>query len=111
MFKEVVSHARQREHLLRDIQHDNVSHAYLFAGPRHIGKFTVAKWFAWELLSARGNDRAETARLLERNIHPDVLVLDRLYVEGECTDWGEIASSSNVPQEDRARRKIGRAHV
>lgn len=43
---DIVGHETQLKKLEHDIVSDNVAHAYLFRGPRHIGKSTVAKQFA-----------------------------------------------------------------
>lgn len=98
-----LGHRRQCHILLEQLKAGNVHHGYLFCGPRHIGKFTVARWFAVECLGAGCSDRRlEIAHAVERNVHPDVLVLDQLWIDGVCTDWSEIARSSNVPQAHRA---------
>jgi hypothetical protein len=104
----IVGHGRQREQLLQDIERGNVAHAYLFSGGRHLGKFTTARWFV-QMLLMRDQDAQEqkqTGRLIMRNIHPDLLRLDQLWIEGVCTDWNVIAESSNIPQGHRAKVKV-----
>lgn len=93
--------------LQSDIDSDNVAHAYLFAGPAHVGKFTVAKWFAQELLAVGVSeaDRERVRHEVERLIHPDLLVVDQLWIEDACEDMDVIAQSSNIPQEHRKKAK------
>lgn len=103
----ILGHARELAALQDDIRTGNVAHAYLFAGERHLGKFTVAKWFAAELLSAgAGPDGKEKAHAqAERLIHPDLFVIDQLWMEGRCEDFDVIARTSNVPQQHRSKAK------
>ncbi len=101
----IIGHERQRADLEADLASGNIAHAYLFEGPAHVGKFTVARWFA-RLLLARGllPERAEAVHgAMARLLHPDDLVLDQLWIEERCDDWGVIARSSNVPQEHRQK--------
>lgn len=103
----IIGHDRQCRELLRDLAQGKLAHAYLFTGRRHLGKFTVAGWFAHHLLTrSLGDDaRKRAEHLLRKNVHPDLLMLDRLWIEDVCTDWGIIAKYSNVSQEHRVKRK------
>lgn len=103
---EIIGHTAQRANLLEDLQSGNVAHAYLFSGPRHLGKMTIARWFASELInSGRSEDEQEIARQqIEKLMHPDVLVLDKLWIEEESEDWDDIALYSNAPQTHRAKK-------
>ncbi len=101
----IVGHTEQIDALQSDIASDNVSHAYLFHGPAHLGKMTVAMWFSRELLR-RGvsEDTIETTdHQIERLTHPDLFVLDQLWMEETCEDWNVIARTSNVPQVHREK--------
>ena len=101
----IIGHERQRADLEADLVNGNIAHAYLFEGPAHIGKFTIARWFARQVLT-RGlpPERAEAVLgAMDRLLHPDDLVLDRLWIEDRCDDWAVIARSSNVPQEHRQK--------
>ncbi len=94
---DIIGHTSQLQQLQSDRESENVSHAYLFSGPRHLGKFSVALNFARDLLEAEDS-------AIERLLHPDLLVLDQLWMEGECEDWDTIAKSSNVQQEHRKKK-------
>lgn len=101
----IVGHARQIAQLENDLETGNVAHAYLFTGPDHVGKSTVARWFATELLT-RGMDpdeRAAAEGQIDKLIHRDFLSLDQLWIEDQSEDLDEIALSSNLPQGHRRK--------
>lgn len=109
----IVGHARQLANLETDLASGNVSHAYLFVGPEHVGKSTVARWFATELLT-RGLDPAakEVAEgQIDRLIHRDFLSLDKLWIEDQSEDLDEIAESSNIQQSHRWKSPAMRSDV
>lgn len=103
----LLGHAHARASLAADLKAGNLAHAYLFSGPRHVGKFAVAHWFAREVITQgkSEDEAAEIRRQLDRLIHPDLLVLDQLWMDEICDDWDVIAKTSNVPQEHRAKRE------
>lgn len=103
----IIGHRHVLASLEADLAANNLAHAYLFAGPRHVGKFTIAHWFARRVITA-GLEPAATQdalRQLDRLIHPDLLVLDQLWMDEICDDWNIISKTSNVPQEHRAKRE------
>lgn len=104
----IVGHERQREQLELDIQSGNFAHAYLFCGKEHLGKFTIAQWFAARLFTeGKGEgEKKEMLRLIRKNIHPDLLIVDQLWIDGVCTDWSVIARSSNISQEARVKHRV-----
>ncbi|MGI6434018.1 MAG: ATP-binding protein [Syntrophomonadaceae bacterium] len=57
------------------IEHENLSHAYLFYGPAGVGKMTAAESFAAVILAAE--DQAGKG-LLTGRVHPDMLIVERL---------------------------------
>ncbi|PIP65077.1 hypothetical protein COU77_01215 [Candidatus Peregrinibacteria bacterium CG10_big_fil_rev_8_21_14_0_10_49_16] len=91
----IIGHQVQLAELQSNLDVGNIAHAYLFSGPRHVGKLTVAKWFAGRLL------QEDAGRLL---IHPDCLVLDRLWIENVQEDWEEVGKYSNMPQVHRSKQ-------
>jgi hypothetical protein len=101
----IIGHRKQCDELRNDIEHGNVAHAYLFHGKEHLGKFTVARWFAWQLLSAHlpAQERATVKEQIERLIHPDFLCVDLLWAEGIQEDWSIISKASNIPQVHRSK--------
>ncbi len=99
----IVGHAVQLANLETDLETGNVAHAYLFTGPPSIGKSTVARWFAGELLTRQMDPETRSAAQaqIDRLIHRDFLSLDQLWIEDRSEDLDEIALSSNLPQSHR----------
>ena len=52
-------------------------HAWLLAGPRGIGKATLAYRFARTLLAARAADPVLADRLVAAGAHPDLVAVER----------------------------------
>ncbi len=103
--REIIGHKRQLAELQSDIDSGNVSHAYLFTGPAHVGKTTVATWFAQQLVT-KDVDPAKKEDVLKRMdklLHPDFLMLDDLWIEEVNEDFETIALTTNVPQQHRAK--------
>ena len=100
----IIGHEAQIAELQSNIETGNVAHAYLFSGPKSVGKMTVARWFARELL-LKGAEamRDDTIRQIDHLVHPDLLILDQLWIEDVCEDWHVLGRSSNVPQEHRSK--------
>lgn len=109
----IIGHSRQLAELETDLESNNVTHAYLFAGPPHVGKSTVARWFATELLARHleGKDRETAESHIERLLHPDFLSLDQLWIEDQCEDLDLIAESSNVSQAHRRKAPVMRSDI
>lgn len=95
---------------MQDIQHANIAHAYLLSGKEHLGKFTVARWFAWQILSAHlpETERGIVKDQIERLIHPDFLCMDLLWIEDVMDDWSVISKASNIPQTHRSKETPAR---
>lgn len=66
--------------------HGGPRHAYLFLGPRHVGKTTVASTFARALLcthpQVRPCQECRSCRLTQSNNHPDLRLVQPLDKEG-----------------------------
>jgi DNA polymerase-3 subunit delta' len=75
-FADVVGHDREIALLRRTLRSGRVAAAYLFAGPEHVGKTTVARAFAAALNCSRADDTAcgdcVSCRKVARDNHPDV---------------------------------------
>jgi hypothetical protein len=102
---QIIGHKKQLLQLTQDLESGNLSHAYLFAGAPFLGKMRVAHWFARQILlkDVPEEGRELAAHELDRLIHPDFLVLDQLWMEERMEDWDEIAKSSNIQQQHRAK--------
>lgn len=82
----IVGHSNIVSYLQQGLANDNTSHAYLFVGPTHIGKTTVAKNFVDSLVCQDLHEKdkgevpcgvCECCKQIENNIHPDVYWLER----------------------------------
>ncbi len=102
----IVGHVEQQDQLRNDLAKGNVSHAYLFSGPAHLGKMSLAIQFAYQLLSCEveGEQKQAIRTAIEKRTHPDLHVLDKLWIEGQMEDWDTIAKYSNVPQVHRSKK-------
>ena len=103
----IIGHVLEQEQLQSDLEQKNVSHAYLFSGPRHIGKRSLAFKFASELLTKNVPEEKREAVLhsIENLTHSDLFVLDMLWTDGTNDDWNVLAKHSNVPQIHRSKSK------
>lgn len=103
---DITGHSDEIAQLKDDLSSGNIAHAYLFSGPDHVGKMSLAKWFATELLlTGVSDDKKENVENeIDRLLHPDLLVLDQLWMEEVMEDWDEIAKSSNVSQIHRSKK-------
>ena len=108
-----IGHSLQQEQLQQDLATGNVSHAYLLSGPQHLGKMSLALMFACDLLSAHAlkEEKQEICAQIEKLTHPDLLVLDQLWIEGVQEDWNEIAKRSNVPQVHRSKKPAAKTDI
>jgi len=106
-YMSIIGHSQQLAQLEKDIATHNIAHSYLFSGPLHIGKFTIAKWFGKKILSIGqpAKEASCTEEQCDRLIHPDFLVLDMLWVEKISEDWDTIARFSNISQQHRTKPK------
>ncbi|MCX6807634.1 MAG: AAA family ATPase [Patescibacteria group bacterium] len=102
--EKIYGHQRILNKLISDADNDNISGAYLFVGPSKIGKFTVAKILAKQLQCEGKNCRA--CLQIRKNIHPDTLVIDDLYVQDQHEDLDRIASHTNLDQQYRVKKGI-----
>ena len=69
----VIGHERVLEFLKKSIKKKRLAHAYLFTGPAHLGKKTVA----WEFI------RMLNGSEVDQVIHPDILIIQPEIVERE----------------------------
>jgi DNA polymerase III subunit delta' len=103
----IVGHQFQIEQLTQDIESKNIAHAYLFVGPAHIGKMSIAHWFAKRIISQDlSSENVQVSHeQCDRLLHPDLIVLDQLWMHGVNDDWDVLSRSSNVNQQHRSKSK------
>ena len=73
----VVGHSHQLRELEQDLSSQNLAHAYLFAGPGHVGKFSLAKKLA-QILQCENGFCQTCSVCLEvlKGYHPDTMIMD-----------------------------------
>lgn len=77
----ILGHERQIKYLEKVLKNGRFAHAYLFSGPEGVGKFTLAKaaakFFYCQNYRGLGEvDECSQCRLIEENLHPQVVILD-----------------------------------
>ncbi len=101
-FDEVVGQEHVIEVLGSAVERGRIGHAYLFSGPRGVGKTTTARLLAMaancehEDASARPCGTCDSCRLVQAGSHPDVTELD-------------AASNNSVEDVRDLREKVGLA--
>jgi DNA polymerase-3 subunit delta' len=73
----IIGHSLQINYLKKILQNASPAHAYLFHGEEHIGKTTVAEWFARGLMcesvaSQKPCDTCKKCVMFQKGIYPDV---------------------------------------
>lgn len=87
MSTDIIGHKRQQEYLDNVLQRGRLAHAYLFHGPEHVGKTTVAMQVIRALVcgsAIRDGQRllahvcgaCQDCRLIGQNAHPHVVFID-----------------------------------
>lgn len=76
---DIIGHGDVTEQLAEAAASRTPGHAYLFSGPRHLGKATVARKFAEALLCERGEGCGTCSHclLMASGNHPDLIELPR----------------------------------
>ena len=87
-----------------DLASGRISHAYLFAGPAEVGKLTAAKFFAQLLICEnRGCGECADCRMIRGNSHPNLTIVDDLWIDGVAEDLELLARKSNFNQSHRTK--------
>ena len=103
-FDQVVGQEHVKEVLSAAVQRGRTGHAYLFSGPRGVGKTTTARLLAMavnceiEALDQRPCGVCESCRLVQSGSHPDVAELD-------------AASNNSVDDVRDLRERVGLASL
>ncbi len=92
LLRDIIGHDEIIKTLKGALASGRVAHAYLFSGPRGVGKFTVATAFAHALMCLRpgegdGCGECEGCVRAARGVHPDVEVIGP---EGASVKMGQV---------------------
>jgi DNA polymerase III subunit delta' len=88
---DLVGHAAAEAELVRAMGDARMHHAWLFVGPKGVGKATLAWRFARKLLGARGaglstDPEDPVARMVATLAHPDLMVIRRPF-DPKASKW------------------------
>ena len=104
---DIVGHKHAISQIENDIINHNLTHAYLLAGPPEVGKYAVAKKFANILICPNEYCRScNDCQQFKSNLHPDVITVNKLWIEKINEDLDIISASSNFNQIHRAKKKV-----
>jgi DNA polymerase-3 subunit delta' len=75
----IIGHKKNIYFLQKSIDNNKLSHAYLFYGPAHLGKTTIAMDFLFKILCEQGGKcgKCVHCQQLEKNIHLDVYFINK----------------------------------
>ena len=78
-FNSVVGQDRVKDYLTKSVKKDNLTHGYIFEGPRNIGKLEIAKVFAQLILCENSKEnpceKCSSCIKANANSHPDIHIL------------------------------------
>jgi DNA polymerase-3 subunit delta' len=81
-----------------------LNHAYLFGGPPEVGKLTVAKFFANQILCQnQACGECSICKQIKNNICSELTIVDELWIEDLNEDWDYLAKKSNFNQLHRSK--------
>ncbi|HEB01388.1 MAG TPA: DNA polymerase III subunit delta' [Candidatus Portnoybacteria bacterium] len=84
---DIIGHQKIREFLEKSLAKQKIAHAYLFAGPEHLGKMTVALEFVKSLQcqtqTAKPCYQCKSCQDIDQATHPDVSVIKPEIKENE----------------------------
>jgi len=83
-FADIIGQEHVTQTLQNQIKHDKIAHAYLFSGPRGIGKTTTARLLAKAAQAHDKNGEPDEAAMIVKSINA-----------GTCLDLVEIDAASN----------------
>lgn len=90
----IIGHQKIIDYLSQGIKNNHLAHAYLFAGPAHLGKKTVAMEFIGRLTGADLNQKAQ----------PDILLIEPETVEKEGV---KKEAAITISQIKKVRHQMG----
>ncbi len=73
---DTIGHLKQLVRIEKEIEDKTITHAYLFSGPKNVGKFRIARMFA-NILQCPNNlcHKCRDCKLIQSGSHPDIIVM------------------------------------
>ena len=101
---DIIGHVRQLEQLENEIAEGNVTHAYLFSGPKDVGKFRVARVFA-NIIQCPNNfcRTCKDCKLIQKGNHPDVIVMADRGETIRIDDVRDLIHKTNLTSQGKYR--------
>ncbi len=101
---DIIGHKKHLEQLEAEIESGNVSHAYLFSGPKDTGKFRVARVFAG-ILECNDNycGKCKDCHLIKQKTHPDVILMKDNRESIKIDEIREISRKSSLTFQSKYR--------
>lgn len=75
--QDILGQPKAIESLSLSLSSGRVHHAWIFSGPKGVGKFTTAKWFADKLLSDDSGDASKSDQRQSIDNHPDLHIITK----------------------------------
>src|SRR5512136_2225496 len=96
---QLAGHSRATTLLQQSLTNGQLSHAYLFVGPAHVGKFTLARNLAQALNCTSTEPPCQECtpcRRIAASKHSDIHIVDLISVEKKEIGVGQIAEMQNA---------------
>jgi len=99
-FSSIIGHTKQLRYLSKLLENGHVSHAYLFFGPKHLGKATIARQFLTQLLGTSLDHHPDASVLTgEESIRVEEIRLLRTHLSLSSMQGGKkVALIDNAEQ-------------
>lgn len=99
---EFIAHKHIRQKLSKDVSKGRLGHAYIFEGPKGVGKATAALWFAKISMCSNnigvGCDFCENCIKIKSRSHPDITFADEDYFGNTKIRPGSVESARIIKE-------------
>ena len=101
---DIVGHQRQLERLEKDIEEENLSHAYLFSGTKQGGKSSIAKKLA-AIIQCQNNfcGTCKDCKLIKDGTHPDTIIMEDDGTSIKIDEVRELVRKTNLTSQGKYR--------